>query len=72
MFASPDHIPEQGQDVFDLSETVDEQGMDAFARPEIEFEDAPDLFEGSPEVFDLPEVGDVFPTEGEQEVQEDE
>lgn len=72
VFASPDHIPEQGQDVFDLSETVDEQGMDAFARPEIEFEDAPDLFEGSPEVFDLPDVGDVFPTEGEQEVQEDE
>ncbi len=58
VFSSPDRIPEQGTDVF--------------AVPEIELEEAPDLFAISPDVFELPDRGDVFPVEAEQEVQEDE
>ncbi len=69
LFASPDSIPERGTDVF--SDHV-EQGAEVFAVPEIEFEDAPDLFAISPEVFDLPDRGDVFPVTAEQEVQGDE
>ncbi len=72
VFASPDRIPEQGQDVFEQYGAMSEQGMDVFARPEVEVADAPDLFAVSPEVFDLPDTGDVFPLEAEQEVQEDE
>ena len=71
IFASPDTMEEQGVEVFSDPETMNEQGRDVFASPEIEFSDAGDLFANSPEVFDLPDRGDVFPIQGE-EVQEDE
>ncbi len=58
VFSSPDRIPEQSSDVFSVQEA--------------EFAEAPDLFAMTPDVFDLPESGDVFPRETEQEVQDHE
>ncbi len=72
IFASPDTMEEQGTDVFSDSEETKEQGRDVFATPQVEFSDAGDLFADSPEVFDLPDRGDVFSSQSDEEVQEDE